>query len=61
MGSDTTAKGGPVLVITTGNKGFYLIEVGLFHAGKFADFMYPLALQLLGCGLIVHVGKCQTV
>src|SRR5699024_4108824 len=54
-------KTGAVFVVLSGNKGFDLVDVRLFHARKFADLQNPVPLQLRSVSVIVHVRKGKAV
>ena len=54
-------KTGAVFVILSGNKGFDLVDVRLFHARKFADLQNPVPLQFLSGCFVIHVRKGKAV
>ena len=55
MGGHPPAETRPILVIYSGNKSLYFVEVGFLHSGKLTNFENPVALQLFGGGLVVHI------
>lgn len=61
MRGDTSAEGGTVLVVLTGNERLYLVDVSLLHSGKLTDLQNPVSLQLFRSSLVVHIGKVQAV
>ena len=61
MGRDPASKAGAVLVVLAGDEGFHLVDIGLLHTRQLTNLQDPVPLQLLRCGLVVHVGKIQAV
>ena len=55
------AVGMPKLIVLTGNERLDRFHVHLFKTRQFTQFQNPVALQLLWCGLILHVADGQAV
>ena len=61
MRCDPSAERGAVLIILPRYKRLHLLKLCFTHTCHLTDLVNPVALQLLRCRLVVHVGKRQAV
>ena len=55
------AIGRAVLVVHTADEGLHGLDVSLPHARQLAQLQYPVPLQLLRTGFVLHVRQRQAV
>ena len=58
---DAVAVGMPELIVLSGDERLDGFHVHLFKPRQFTQFQNPVALQLLRCGLILHIADGQAV